>query len=203
MRIRALATAVAVTVLFGTVAFAEDKKQEPAKQMSAEEQAMMAEWMKIATPGEAHKKLEPMVGSYTVKVTQWDKPGAPPSTSAGSSESKWVLGGRFVQDSFSGEFMGMPFEGIGYTGFDNYKQKYVSVWMDNFGTMMMNMTGTCDATGRTCEFKGQVDDFMLKKSVTARSVTKIVDGNTHLFQMFYPGPDGKEFKMMEMVYTRK
>ena len=36
-----------------------------------------------------------------------------------------------------------------------------------------------------------------------RSVTKIVDGNTHLFEMFGIDKTGKEEKMMEIVYTRK
>jgi hypothetical protein len=188
-------------VLIATALVAEGQQEQ--QKMSAEQQAAMDEWMKVATPGQPHKMLERLAGSYTVAVTQWEQPGAPPSKSTGSAESRMVLGGRFVHDSFKGEFMGMPFEGIGYTGYDNYKKTYVSVWMDNFGTMMMTMTGTCDVAGTTCEFKGAMDDIMMKKSVTMRSVTKVVDARTHTFEMYYPGPDGKEWKMMEMVYTRK
>jgi len=202
MKNRKLVTAVAVALLVAAVVFAVDKQQEPPK-LSAEQQAAMDEWMKIATPGEPHKMLERLAGSYTVKVSQWEKPGAPPATATGTAESRMVLGGRFVHDSYKGEFMGMPFEGIGYTGYDNYKKTYVSVWMDNFGTMMLTMTGTCDAAGTTCEFKGDMDDIMMKKTVTTRSVTKVVDARTHTFEMFYPGPDGKEFRAMEMVYTRR
>jgi hypothetical protein len=200
MRNRTLVATIAVLV--ATVAFVAQGQQEPQK-MTAEQQAMMDEWMKVATPGQPHKLLERLAGSYTVEVTQWEKPGAPPSKSAGTCESRMVLGGRFVHDSFKGEFGGMPFEGIGYTGYDNYKKTYVSVWMDNFSTTVMNMTGTCDAAGTTCEFKGDVDDIMTKKKATMRSVTRFVDARTHTFEMYYPGPDGKEFKMMEMVYTRK
>jgi len=200
MRNRRLVTVVALLLV--TSALAVEGQQEQPK-MSAEQQAAMDEWMKIATPGQPHKMLERLAGSYTVAVTQWEQPGAPPSKSTGSSESRMVLGGRFVHDSFKGELMGMPFEGIGYTGYDNYKKTYVSVWMDNFGTMMMTMKGTCDAAGTTCDFKGDMDDIMTKKTVTMRSVTKVVDARTHTFEMYYPGPDGKEFKMMEMVYTRK
>ncbi len=200
MRNRKLVSVVALLVV--AAAFVAEGQQEP-QQMSAEQQAAMDAWMKVATPGQQHKMLERLAGNYSVSVTQWEKPGATPAKSTGSSESRMVLGGRFVHDSFKGEFMGMPFEGIGYTGYDNHKKTYVSVWMDNFGTMMMTMTGTCDAAGTTCEFKGDMDDIMLKKTVTMRSVTKVVDARTHTFEMYYPGPDGKEFKMMEMVYTRK
>jgi len=30
-----------------------------------------------------------------------------------------------------------------------------------------------------------------------------VDDKTHIFEMYGPGEDGKEFKMMEVTHTRK
>ena len=36
-----------------------------------------------------------------------------------------------------------------------------------------------------------------------RSVTRIVDDNTHVFEMYSAGKGGKEEKMMEITYTRK
>src|SRR3989442_441387 len=61
-----------------------------------DEKAMMEAWAKVATPGEAHKWLEPVVGTWDAKITMWMTPGAPPQESTGTSENKWVLGGRFV-----------------------------------------------------------------------------------------------------------
>ncbi len=36
-----------------------------------------------------------------------------------------------------------------------------------------------------------------------RSVTKIVNDNTHVFEMYGTAKKGKEEKMMEITYTRK
>ncbi|HVN30508.1 MAG TPA: DUF1579 family protein, partial [Thermoanaerobaculaceae bacterium] len=99
--------------------------QQSEKKLTPEQQAAMDAWMKVATPGEGHKALEPMIGSWNVKSTMWEKPGEPPQEGGGVAENSWVLGGRFVKQEFQGEFGGMKFQGLGYTGYDNFKKKYV------------------------------------------------------------------------------
>ena len=39
--------------------------------------------------------------------------------------------------------------------------------------------------------------------MTYRSVTRIVDEDTHVFEMYSIAGKGKEVKMMEITYTRK
>jgi hypothetical protein len=36
-----------------------------------------------------------------------------------------------------------------------------------------------------------------------RMVTTEKDANTRVFEMFVPGPDGKEMKVMTITYTRR
>ena len=76
------------------------------------------------TPGAAHKALEPLVGNWTAEVKSWMTPGAPPTVSQATAKSTWVMNGRFVQQEFTGDFMGKPFRGVGLTGYDNTKKKY-------------------------------------------------------------------------------
>src|SRR5688572_20287592 len=90
--------------------------------------AMMEAMMKASTPGAPHKMLEGMVGTWDAKISMWMMPGADPMTSTGVAESKMIFGGRFVEQRFKGDFMGVPFEGLGYTGYDNVKQQYFSTW---------------------------------------------------------------------------
>ena len=104
--------------------------------------------MAAGTPGAAHKNLAGMEGTWTAKVKSWMSPGAPPMENDGTSESKMALGGRFLEERVQSSFMGQPFSGIGYTGYDNVKKKYVSTWMDNMGTMIMVMEGTPDPAGK-------------------------------------------------------
>jgi Protein of unknown function (DUF1579) len=178
-------------------------QQAGQKEMTAEQKAMMEQWQKMATPAEGHKRLEPVVGDFSTKVTMWETPGQAGQTSAGSAKNEWVLGGRFVRETFHGEYMGMPFDGVGFTGYDNYKKKYIGSWVDSMGTAMMTLTGTVDASGKVFTMLSDMDDFMTGKVMKVRAVTRIVDANQHVFEMYGPDPKGKEFKMMEIVYTRK
>ena len=163
--------------------------------------AMMEAMMKAGTPGDAHKKLDVFTGTWTTKVTSWMAPGAPPMVMEGTAEAKWTMGGRYVEQRFAGNFMGMPFEGLGYTGYDNVKKQYWSTWMDNMSTSMMTSTGNMD--GKAWSFTGMMTDPMSGKDM--RSDTKIVvtDADHHTMEMWSPAPDGKMFKMMEIAYSRK
>jgi len=191
-------TVIAVMPLFGM----QDSKK-PAAQPPMDEKAAMEMMMKMATPGEAHKKLEVLVGNWNVKNTMWMDPSKEPTVSEGSSEHKWVLGGRFLEQKFEGQFMGMPFSGLGYTGYDNYKKKYVGVWMDTAGTAVMNTTGSFTAAGKVLRSTARMDDFTTGKVVTVREDVTFVSNNEVKMEMFGPAPDGKEYRMMEIVYTRK
>lgn len=65
---------------------------------------------------------------------------------------KMILGGRFLQQEVNGEMMGMPMNGIGITGYDNLKKKYVGFWIDNMGTGMYTMEGEMDKEGKACTY---------------------------------------------------
>ena len=168
-----------------------------------DEKAMMELWQKMATPGDGHKKLDPLVGSWTTKNTMWMEPGKPPEVTEGTSEQKWVLGGRYLEQRYEGTMMGQPFTGLGYTGFDNFTKKYESTWMDTTGTAVLVTRGTFDTSGKVLTMTGQMNDFVTKKSMTMRYKTTLVSPEEVLFELFGLGPDGKEARMMEIRYTRK
>ena len=165
-------------------------------------QAMMDVYKKLGTPGAPHKMLASMVGSWKTKVKSWCDPSTGPMESTGTSEQKMLLGGRFLQQEFTGEMMGSPFNGIGVTGYDNHTKKYVSTWMDSMGTALLVFEGTASADGRTITQESRYDD-PIKGPVKWRSVTKFVDGNTLVFEMYGSDKSGKEEKMMEITYSRK
>jgi len=198
MRSRILAATVLVAVT-ATLAFADDPKAKSAAQQQAEMEAMM----KAATPGDAHKKLSPMAGTFNANVKMWMAPGAPPTAGDGVAENSWALDGRWLQQQFSGTFMGMPFHGVGYTGYDNIKKKYVGSWMDSMSTSMMISSGKAEADGKSFTFSSTMDDPMTGKSSPVKEKVTVVDDDHHTLEMWGAGPDGKMFKMMEINYTRK
>jgi hypothetical protein len=192
---------VPFALLVAAVAIAKEGDTPAAT--SAAEQAAMQKMMEMATPGEAHKKLEPMVGTWTTTVTMWMDPAAPPQTSEGVSENRMVLGGRWLEQRFEGTFLGGPFSGIGYTGYDNAKNHYVGWWMDTATTAAMMSIGKADASGKKMTFQGAMDDPMTGEPVQLKDVLTIVDADHHNFEMWTTGPDGTSHKSMEIQYVRK
>ena len=200
MRLR-LTIATILLMFVSGIVLAQQAPKQP--EMSPQEKAMMDAWMKFATPGDAHKLLDHMTGTFDAKVTLWPAPGVPPQLSTATSEAHWVLGNRYVMESVSGTFMGMPFSGIGYTGYDNAKKEYFNTWMDSMGTGVMTSKGATADNGKTFSFKTSTTDPMTGKDVPGESKMTVVDADHHTMEMWGPAPDGKMFKMMQIDYTRK
>jgi len=204
---RLLRYCVAVGLIAGVFVpvFGQQEAKKPAAKPPMDEKAAMEMMMKLATPSEGHKKLDVLVGTWNATNKMWmdPDPSKPPSVSQGVSEHKWVLGGRFLEQRFEGQFMGMPYTGLGYTGYDNYKKKYVGVWMDTAGTAMMNSIGSFNTAGKVLRTTARMDDFTTGKVMTVRENLTIAGNDEVKMEIFGPAPDGKEYRMMEIVYTRK
>ena len=206
MKTRSLLAAFALLAFAGGLAAgaADEKKgKETASKAAMDEKAMMEAWAKFATPSEGHKSFETLVGTWDTKVKMWMQPDAPPQESQGTSENRMTLGGRFLEQRYEGTFMGGAFSGIGYTGYDNFKKKYVGTWMDTAGTSMSNSTGTADGSGKMMTFTGTMDDVQSGKTQPFTQKLAIVDNDHHTFEMWGPDPAGKQYKVMEIHYTRK
>lgn len=192
--------ALAIVLVLVCISAIADEK--PAAKKMDMDPAMMKAMMDAGTPGAAHKALDGMVGTWDTKVTSWMMPGMDPMITNGTSENRWIMGNRYVEQRFKGDFMGMPFEGVGYTGYDNVKKQYFGTWMDNMSTGMMTSWGT-GGEGNTMTFKGTFADPMTGKDVTCDEKLTVVDADHHTFEMWVPGPDGKMFKTMQLEYSRR
>jgi hypothetical protein len=196
------AALVAVTAGVTTTVVSQEGKEPPMPEMTPEQQAMMEKWMAYATPGEQHAILAKKVGKWNIVVKMWEAPDQTPGESTGSSEFKMAMDGRYLMDHTKGDTPMGPFEGIGCTGFDNLKQKYVTTWIDSMSTGIMYAEGTFDAAAKTFTFHGEMPDPMAGKYVKVRSTEKWIDDNQWVMASFTKGKDGKEFKGMEITYTR-
>ncbi len=175
------------------------KKQEDKLDM----QAMIEVYKKLGTPGAVHKRLAGMVGSWTTKSAYWIEPGKPPAESTGTCEQKMLLGGRFLQQEYKSESMGETFTGINIIGYNNHTKKYQSIYMDSImGTPMYYFEGTGSADGGTITQESSFDD-PVRGPVTRRSITRIVDENTLIYEMFNIPEGGREVKVGEMTVNRK
>lgn len=193
-----------LAMVFG-VAHAGDKKGKTAAPPPAQKDPMaeaMAKVEKLATPGEGHKALRPMVGKWKTETSMWMDPSKPPQKETGTVENKLILGDRFLATEHTGQAMGKPFKGQGLIGFDNAHKKYQMHWIDSMTTCMLTLDGTADASGKVITFAGEVFEPMFDKNVKQRWVVRVDSDTKYAMEFYMPGPDGKEMKTMEIQHTR-
>lgn len=169
-----------------------------ARAQSGEEKA----WMDYMTPSNVHQMIAKSDGEWSFDMTMWMKPDAPPTNSTGTTVNKMILGGRYQESVHKSTMMGMPFEGHGLLAYDNAKKIFQSTWVDNMGTGIMNMEGPWDEATKSITFTGKMVDPMTGKDMGVKEIFKMVDDNHHVMEMYMTN-DGKEFKTMEIKFTRK
>jgi hypothetical protein len=202
MKIRsAVAPLLFAAALVPAAVLAQGDKPKPAAPpgMSAADVDAMT---KAATPGEHHKPLQRYVGdwTYTMKMLAH---GQPPMEATGTVHSEPILGGRYVQSVYKGEFLGQPFEGRSTDGYDNLAKHYVSSWVDNAGTGIMSSTGSCDAACKSFTYKASMMDPVSGKKVNTKQVITWLDDNNYKLEMYMVNPGGKALKSMEIEAKRK
>ena len=190
----------ACTILAAATAIAQDPQGQP--KLTPEQQAEMEAFAKAGTPGAPHQALAATAGNYDLKFRSWMEPGGPATEETGTATRSMALDGRVRVETVSSATMGMPFTGHGMLGYDNVTGKYWSTWNDSMSTGLMVSEGTCNAD-RSCSFTGSWNDPIKKSPVTARMTTRWATPTTEVFEMYGPGRDGKEMKMMEITYTKK
>ena len=176
--------------------------QEPAPQMTPEQQAMMEAHRVAGTPGAPHAGLTKAAGTYDLKIRSWQAPGAPPTDDTGTATREMILDGRVMVEKVTARIMGETYNGQGLHGYDNVTGKYWATWNDSMSTGLMVSEGSCDANN-ACTFTGKYNDPVTKKPQTSRMTSRWTSPTEEVFEMYGPGPDGKETKMMEITYTKR
>ena len=190
-----------VLLMSGVVnGFAEDAAVPAMDPAKAE---MMAKMQQYGTPGEGHRRLDALVGQWNYTAKWQMKPDSPAETMQGAEEAKWILDGRFLEQNTQGMNQGMPFTGLGITGYNNLTGEYQSVWLDNMGTGMMVSNGQFDSGTNAITESGTFScPITGQKNMPFRSVWKIADNDHHTYEMYTKDEGGNEFKSMEITYER-
>lgn len=179
--------------------FAQSNDKTTAHEPTAEEKA----WIAYMTPGPMHEMLSRSNGEWNEEMTMWMAPGAPAQKNTASCVNRMIMGGRYQESNHTGNFNGMPFMGTSTVGYDNATKKFVSTWIDNMGTGIMYMEGIWNDQTKAITFTGSMVDPISGKTLPARETFRIVDDNTHMMEMYSTTPEGKEYKTMEIKFTRK
>lgn len=216
---KTFACAAALIFMFGCTSNSTDKVDEKTVSDTSRTEAlktetpnvpvdsavMMKNWENYMTPSAAHKVMASWDGSWQGDVSMWQTADAAPQKSKSTTVNKMIMGGRYQQSMHTGNMMGMPFEGMSTMGYDNAKKTFTSTWIDNMGTGTMILEGPWDEASKTLTLTGKVIDPSAgnAKEMTVRETYKVIDDNNHLMEMYCNGMDGKEFKTMEIKFTKK
>lgn len=178
--------------------------QNPPAPSQAQMEEMMKKYQELSTPGPGHERLKPLAGSWNVTSRAWMDPKGEPSTSTGTCENKLIMGGRYLVQEFHCSFMGQPFDGRGLIGYDNLRKQYTSSWIDSMSTAILSTTGTTDASGKVVTYIGKMDEPLTgEKDKVFKAIERLIDQDTHVFEMYDNIPGIGEVKVMELTYTRK
>jgi uncharacterized protein DUF1579 len=175
---------------------------------SEAEMKMMMEMSKL---NDNHKLLASLDGTWTFTNKMWmnGDPTSKPQESKGTAVRKSMMGGRYCMMDVTGKFKmpdatgkmkEMEFKGQGIDGYDNAKQKFVSAWMDNFGTGIMTSEGSYDPAAKTLTYTGEYQMTPEMKQ-QIREVIKLTDKDHMTFE-WYENRNGTEAKTMQIDYTR-
>lgn len=158
---------------------------------------------KASSPGPEHKMLEQFSGDWSYTSRWWMDAESEPQTSSGKVENRMILDGRFLKQRHTGQAMGHPFEGISVVGFDNVRQHFSTLWIDNHSTGMASGTAVINRNNRRIEDRGTFSCPIEKSGEKKyRAVWSLPHDNTYTYEMFIKGSDGEEFRSMEIVYKK-
>jgi len=166
----------------------------------------MENYMALMKPGAQHAFIERLAGDWTLEGKIWQMPGAEATTFEGTAEHRMILGGRFLEmESQSGEG-DMYTESLILMGYDNRHKEFTYVGFDTWGTYYVTAKGQYDEEKGSWALKGQdVDPVMGFTQKYQFNIVMIDDDTVRIEVVFFefPGVKEKEFKMLEMLYTRK
>lgn len=160
-------------------------------------------WARHAMPGKPHGLLERITGEWETLTTYRMKPDTETVDAKGTCKRKWILGRRFVQEDLDGGRLVMPFKGLGLYGYDAFEKKYTSAWMDTTSTAMMTYRGVYNKQNDAVRFVGEYGDPWTGVKKKCRGTLRFVDADKHVLELHVPDADGEEYKILEIVYTRK
>ena len=165
----------------------------------------MQKVMAAGTPGKEHAHLAEGAGTWKAECEMWMAPDTEPMKSTGTSTVKPIMGGRYILVEMKGQMPGMgPYEGMGIYGYDNVAKEFVSTWLDNFSTGMMQGKGKLSKDGKKLTWDYKVHCPRTDKQISMREIETIEGPNSKTLESWTEDPKtGKEYKMMSIKLTRE
>ncbi len=153
-------------------------------------------------PGPHHRHLDQLVGEWSGEFTLWMDADATPIVSHGTVSRRWILGGRFLEESVKAQGEQATYNSVGYIGYNNLDGQYQTVWMDNMSTAIHTETGTYHDDTKILHTRGSDRDPVTGRVTTTWTKLDLSDPARHTATGWAVGPDGRVFTAFEGVLHR-
>ena len=161
---------------------------------------MNRRWEAASVVGERHAALEGLVGEWDVDV--WVALGGAQVESKGKATYRWLIEGRWLAQELECAVQGRPIKGFGVTGYDNFKGKYVSTWVDDQSTAMLRYEGQMNAKGDVLRTYGVMDEPMTgEHDRPVMRVTRMGEG-THTVEVHDLTRPSGATTVLKITYTK-
>ncbi|HEY6329689.1 MAG TPA: DUF1579 family protein [Blastocatellia bacterium] len=165
----------------------------------------MQEAQKLGMPGDEHKKLAQLAGTWQMEAKFFLSPGSNPLIAHGGAENRMILGGRFLKSEVKGSGP-LSFEGLNIIGFDRRYSKYTMVEYDTEGTYYVTADGQFDPASNSILLSGEADGPTAGVTEKYNTNIRIPGPDTYIVEIVFKNPEmtggAKEFKAVEMTFTR-
>jgi hypothetical protein len=193
--------AAALALLLGVLLQAT-RAEEPKTPPTPE--ALIKALAEAGKPGVEHKKLEPFVGQWTFTMKFWTDPNQAPAELKGTIERKWIMDGRFLQETARGECpqTGKTIEGLGLLGYDAGQKKFTFVKACGLSGQISSGLVSCDSTGTRFECVKEECCPITGQKIKARDEV-VIESNDRIVLNLYKTINDREMKVGEMVSVRQ
>ncbi|NJN14216.1 MAG: DUF1579 domain-containing protein [Planctomycetes bacterium] len=176
---------------------------EPEAPAAPDPGEMMALMKKYGSPGKYHEALGYFVGKWNATLEANMGGGLGPM-GAFTEEIRWLMPGRWIVGEGKGNMMGMPYQGFQMMGYDNFKKKYVAMYVNGMETAMRTSEGViCDPTGKVIVTYGPMDEYLTGEHDKAvKYVWRIVDKDHFSLEITDLGIGENGMVVLKMDYER-
>lgn len=155
-----------------------------------------------APSGDHQRLLQRDVGVWDATIQMLDQEDGSVGVYNGTETTTLEPGGHWLVTDFKSRINGTAFEGHALFGYDEYKQKYVRLWVDSTQELFWPSEGSYDPeTDSLTLWMESIDSD--GHPVRWRTVTVWKDADTRVFTMYLPGPETVEAAGMTITYKRR
>jgi hypothetical protein len=163
---------------------------------------------RLALPGEKHKWLNPLVGTWNVAMRVWPAPGAQPITANTlTAKREWILGGRYLREELEGEFAGNPSHRIAILSYNNLDERFELSTIDTFEPGQMWYASHAANASNRINLHGDSVEAGFGPAPTGRKRALRfefeIERDRNVQRIFVKYPAQDEFLFVEQVFTPK